>query len=244
MRVNERKTQMLCIHANHNNIISSYINADNGKIESTDYLRILGFDFNNEPNAIFHVLGVIDKLYGKLWTLRFLKKSGMSQNNLLQIYCSVLRPSAEYSSIIYNSLIPEYVSAKLEAVQRQAMKIIYGWDINYDELISNNVISTLKSRREDASLKFAFKASKSPRFGPVWFTENPVERSARCTTRKHYIEENCRTERGRNNPIQYMTRMLNEHLASEASTAILNTEHTYRTTPPTISNRANQLELE
>ena len=157
---------------------------------------------------------MIDKLYGKLWTLRFLKKSGMTQGDLLQVYCSVLRPSAEYSSIIYNSLIPEYVSEKLEAVQRQAMKIIYGWDLDYDELLANNVITTLKCRREEASLKFAIKAANSPRFGSKWFTENPVERTARSTTRKHYVEERCRTERGRNNPLQYMTRMLNEHLSS------------------------------
>ena len=59
----------------------------------------------------------------------------MSKENLLGIYRQVLRPSAEYSSVIYNLLIPEYISDKLESVQKQAMKIIFGYDIDYQMLI-------------------------------------------------------------------------------------------------------------
>ena len=214
MRVNSKKTQMLCIHANHCNIVNSYIKTSNQgqKIESGKSLKILDFNFNSEPNAVFHVLGVIDKLYGKLWTLRFLKQSGMEKMPLLGIYKNVLRPSVEYSSIIYHSLIPEYVASRLETVQKQAMKIIFGWDVDYQSLLENGTIETLKDRRIEGALRFALKASISPRFGPTWFRETPSNiREVRPTTRLKYLEPLCRTERSRNNPIAFMTRLLNEH---------------------------------
>ena len=225
MKVNSRKTQMLCVNACKNNTVTSHIYTDAGeRINSSDSLRVLGFDFSAEPNAIKHVSGVIDRLYGKLWTLRFLKRSGMSESNLLSIYKDVLRPSVENSSTVYHTLIPDYVAEKLESVQKQAMKVIYGWNCNYGKLVEDGRISSLSSRREEAMLKFANKVAKSPRFGPIWFKETTVQdREVRPSTRNKYVERLCRTERGRNNPIVAMTRILNEqHRANTAETPATN----------------------
>ena len=126
MRVNEKKTQMLCMHACKNNLISSYIRVGNGSIQSTNELKILGFKFNQDPTAIHHVNSLIDKFYSRLWTLRFLKKGGMSKPDLVKIYESVIRPAVEYSGVVYHSLIPQYQSDKLESIQKQAFRIIYG----------------------------------------------------------------------------------------------------------------------
>ena len=211
MKVNSKKTQMLCVHASQNSRARSYINtADGGVITSADSLKILGFHFNSEPNANYHVEKIIDKFYSKLWTLRFLKRSGMDATNLLGIYCSIIRPSIEYSNVVYHSLIPEYLSNKLETVQRQAIKIIYGPSVNYDSIVERGLIETLKSRRETAVLKFANKVVNSPRFGQEWFTLTNIPREARQSTRNRYIEKQVRTERGRNNPLHLMTRLLNE----------------------------------
>ena len=64
------------------------------------------------------------------------------------------------------------MSEKLESVERQAFKIIYGWDVDYQKLVDNGKIETLKKRRKDAVLHFAFKAESSARFGSTWFKEN------------------------------------------------------------------------
>ena len=210
MKVNASKTQLLCIHSNANSVITSYIRDGNMEINSSDSLKILGFHFGTDPNAVLHVTKTIDKMYSKLWTLRFLKKAGMKRENLVGIYKDVIRPSAEYSSVVYNSLIPEYLSHKLESVQKQAIKNFYGWDVD-KSLIENETISSLKQRRDEATLKFALKAAKSSRFS-YWFRETPsTEREVRLSTRNKYIEKACRTERGRNNPLNVITRLLNDH---------------------------------
>ena len=112
---------------------------------------------------------------------------------------------------------------RLETVQKQAMKIIFGWDIDYDKLVQDGTIETLSKRRDDNVIKFALKATQSPRFGPAWFKETPItDREVRESTRLKYVEKFSRTERGRNNPIDYMTRMLNEHLSKNVNNNVPN----------------------
>ena len=89
-------------------------------------------------------------------------------------------------------------------------KVIFGPAKNYRDLVDQGLIETLKSRQETAVLKFANKAVNSPRFGPEWFKEIGTVRGARQTTRNKFVEKQVRTERGRNNPIQFITRMLNK----------------------------------
>ena len=100
MKVNCDKTQMLCINACLHNNVESYILSDNKKIESTTSLKLLGFNFDSRPNANKHVELLIEKFYSRLWTLRFLKKSGLEETKLLELYNSVLRSAVEYCSVV------------------------------------------------------------------------------------------------------------------------------------------------
>ena len=62
-------------------------------------------------------------------------------------------------------MIPGYLTAKLESVQRQALKIIYGWNRDIDEIMAIKNIETLEERREKALLNFALKMSTSRNMG-------------------------------------------------------------------------------
>ena len=134
----------------------------------------------------------------------------MKSEDLLKVYFTVIRSAVEYCSTIYHSLIPQYMSNKLEQVQRQALKIIYGNGTDIASLLENGTVETLERRREIACIKFARKTSASARFGSEWFPRNMVEREARQGTRRTFMERKCKTERARNNPLQYMRRKLNE----------------------------------
>ena len=84
----------------------------------------------------------------------------MDKNDLLKVYKTVILPAIEYCSVVYDSLIPEYLSNELEMTQKKAIKIIYGWDCNYTNIIASGQVETLKKRRTDNLLKFAHKAEK------------------------------------------------------------------------------------
>ena len=212
MQVNCSKTQMLCVHPCVHNEVSTYIKYKDDVINSTQSLKILGFNFNSRPNATYHVEKLVDKFYGRLWTLRFLRRSGMEGDRLLEIYNSMLRSAVEYSSVVYHSMITAGLSEQLEKIQRQALRIIYGWDVVIEDLMMVKGIQTLQERREKAVLNFALKNEEREKYGKKWFRKNEEqEREVRPGTRRKYITPQCRTERYMKNPITYMTRMLNEH---------------------------------
>ena len=212
MRVNTAKTQMLCISPNTHSIVSSYISAGQTRIESTNSLKILGFNFDTKPDASFHVTGLIDKFYARLRTLRFLKRSGMGKNYLIKVYKTVILPAIEYCSVVYDSMIPEYLPNELESVQKRAIKIMFGWDSCYRDIIDSGQIETLKARRTNNVLKFALKSEQTARFADKWFVPNIIasDRQVRESTRRKYKLKKNKTSRAMSNPVYQLTKILNE----------------------------------
>ena len=59
------------------------------------------------------------------------------------------------------------------------------------------------------------RAEKSERFGHKWFKPVRItDREVRESTRKKYVEPFAKTDRKRNNPIDFLTRKLNTHYAA------------------------------
>ena len=137
----------------------------------------------------------------------------MDEKDLFKVYITIIRPSVEYCSEVYDSLIPGYVSDRLESVQKQACKIIFGWGVDYNKLVEDGTVQTLASRRRQACINFAMKTLALPKFGDRWFPRNMVTRDARETTRRVFKERKMKSERARSNPIDHMIRLLNEQMS-------------------------------
>ena len=212
MQVNSSKTQMLCINPCIHNRVKTHIIHGGERIESAMTMKILGFNFDSRPNANYHVETLIERFYSRLWTLRFLKRSGISQDNLLEIYYSVLRSAVEYCATVYHSMIPSTLAEKLEGIQRQALKIIFGWNTDIEELMAIKNIPRLEERRQEAVLRFALKNEEREKYGKKWFKlSDEGGREVRLTTRMKYKVPRCRTERMSNNPVINMMKLLNKH---------------------------------
>ena len=216
MQVNSQKTQMLCINPRNYMDVNTYINYGPETIKSTNTMKILGFTFDERPNASKHVETTIDKFHARLWTLRFLKRSGLDEGRLLDVYNSVVRSAVEYCAVVYHSMIPRYLSDQLEVLQRRALKIIFGWNCDIATVMASKGIETLEARRESAVLKFALKNESVEKYGKRWFQKNEeLDVELRPGTRNMYKEKRCRTERMKSNPVTHMTKMLNKHHRNE-----------------------------
>ena len=209
MRVNQSKTQLLCISGNNDQITNSYIKTNDGRIDSGEELKILGFWFGRTPSAGTHIDKMLSKFRSRLWSLRHLKRNGMSAEDLLFVYKTILRPVLEFAAPTYHSLLTKTQSEKIEALQKRALKIIYGVESSYDEQLKNGIVERLSDRRETLCCNFAKKASLSDRFGNKWFPKR-VEDNHNIRRRGPYLEQRARTERMRQSPIFYMRRLLNE----------------------------------
>ena len=81
--------------------------------------------------------------------VKLLKRAAMSTVDLLRYYESVIRPVAEYACVVWHSSLTKDQSARLESIQRRALKLIYGRD-NHEM----NMLPSLADRREDLAKRF------------------------------------------------------------------------------------------
>ena len=140
--------------------------------------------------------------------LRHLAKFGFGSDDLVQVYKSNIRPVIEYCSPVYHSLLTGEQAQKLERLQYQSLKCIYGLGKSYEDLLEESGLSRLSDRREEATLKFARKAEAGA-FGR-WFPKRNASRQLR--NEAVYHEEYARCDRLRNSPIYTMRRMLNDNV--------------------------------
>ena len=67
----------------------------------------------------------------------------------------MVRPVAEYCSVVYHPLITASDSHELERIQMQALKGIFGWRISYAKLLEMSELDKLSVRREEKFVKAA-----------------------------------------------------------------------------------------
>ena len=209
MVVNDSKTQLLCV-SQKGNVLRSFITTPDGqKLESGDSLTILGFTFGPKPDVSMNTEVVKKKFATNLWALRFLKSSGMQQNDLLFTYKTIVRPALEFAAASYDSLLTAEQSESLEGLQARAMKVVFGETVSYRTVIEAGKIGTLKARRKELVKKLAIKTAKNERFSDKWFPRNPnITHNLR--RREKYLIPKFRTERAKNSPIIAMRRILND----------------------------------
>ena len=200
---------MLCISSS-TNTIKSYIRTDSGQeIRSGDELKILGFWFGTKPTVSVHVTKLTEKFRSRLWSLRHLKRSGMSSNDLLFIYTSVLRPVLDFACPTYHSLLTSTQADCLETLQRKALKIVYS-GLSYKEALAVSHLETLYDRRTELTKRFAEKTLQNPRYSDGWFPQKPKKHYSTRENRP-LLEVLPRTERMKKDPITYMRRLLNDN---------------------------------
>ena len=172
MKVNHAKTQLLCVSASNTQDITSYLRGATGKICSSDELKNLGFIFGNKPSVQPHVNYMLQKARKKLWVLRNLKRMGMGEADLLNIFNVIVQPVLEYAAPTYHPMLTGEMTAAIETIQRRASKIILGWNCDYNELLNSEKLQSLNSRRDTLTKNFAQKVLASNK-GPEWFPLKP-----------------------------------------------------------------------
>ena len=204
MLVNSSKTQILVISDSLNFMPQVYIvDADGNTIESTSELKVLGFHFGSKPTMHLHVASVLKKMRCKYWALRHLKKVGFNQNELVQVDKTTIRPTADYCSVAYHSLLTDEQDELLERAQVGALRAIFDPKLSGRKLRELADVTTLRECRIQQCDKLAAKCAASDRFSH-WFPK----REGRGT-REQYQEYFARCDRLKNSPLYFMRRRLN-----------------------------------
>lgn len=171
MRVNPKKTKMVCISAAINSEVTSFIEVDGERVESQNTLKIVGYTFGKRPGQQAHLDNVGRRVAQRSWIVRNLKKAGVPSGKLVQVYCAMIRPLLEYVSPAFHTCADQ--SEMLERLQKSVMKTIFGFQTPYKECLRVAGIQELKTRRETMFDDFTKKAYASPIWRDHWFTPKP-----------------------------------------------------------------------
>ena len=160
MKVNAAKTAMICISDALASKSEAYIDDGEGNIiKSEDHLKLLGFHFGPRPNVAVHIESLRKRFRRRTWIMMHLRHAGFNEEELAKVYRVIIRPVADYLSVVYHSMLTDQQDEIIERLQSQALKIIYGKDMKYADMREKAGVTTLRARRIEACDKFASKCA-------------------------------------------------------------------------------------
>ena len=203
-KFNSLKTFLICITDLKTYQAGAFIIDEEGStIDSGQRMKVLGLNFTYRPDMTSQTEAICQKFRSRIWYLCHLHHNGFSQEELLRVYKTTILPCHDYCSNIFHSSLTMSQTIVLERLQAKALKVIYGYDPSYRELMERANLTTLRASRDERELMFAQKYANSVTFAK-WFP-----RKLACSTmgdRTPYQEPFARCY---NSPIFSMRRMFN-----------------------------------
>ena len=211
MAINAAKTGLMLVSAASSFDPRVRIKLEGETVTGQERMKILGVTVDKDASFRSHVEDLAARMRSKTWALAKLRKKGLPEKDLICTYKTLIRPTVEYASPAWHSLLTAGQAADLERQQTQALKNIFGPKISARKMRNRADIDLLSKRRECAAKKFAQKCKNNPRC-ESWFVERgrPSYPRRSSLTYPHLREETARTDRHRNSPKNYLIRKINE----------------------------------
>ena len=89
-------------------------------------MRLLGVHITSDLKWHTNTQNMIKKANSKLWVLRRLKNIGARLEDLLDVYCKLIRCHLEFAAPVWQGAITRNERVDIERVQRCALRIILG----------------------------------------------------------------------------------------------------------------------
>ena len=212
MKINSSKSNFILFSRSSEDFTTRLtINGEN--IERKSAVKILGVWISEDAGDWSrNVKEICRKAYGRISMLSKLKYSGVSIEDLVEIYCLFIRSCAEYCSVAFGSSLTVEQTNKLSNIEKTCFRIIlnemYVGHIPACEMLG---VQPITERRQIRMLTFAKKCAKHPtnaRFFPPNenLGVNPLVRS-----REPFKVNFARTESYRKSTIPHCQRLLNDH---------------------------------
>ena len=209
MKVNCGKTQLLCVAPDNGYHSRTGIDVGGEWIVSEDTMKLLGFVMNSAGTVTDQVAHIKAKFRAKFWTLIHLRRAGIKGLQLFRLCTSLIRPILETNSVVWHSMLTKTQTVDIERLQKQAVKLCFGFEASYSRILDNWDIETLEDRRLKAVKRFVSKAIRNPRFAPRWFKRRQEDQHG-IRRRRPFEERKANTNRFYNSPLMFMTRIAND----------------------------------
>ena len=210
MKINKKKTKVMLFNQAIKYDFMPEIKLDDGEsAEVVEEFKLLGVFITIDLKWHKNTKHITTKGFQRLWMLRRLRQLGASQSELIDVYVKQVRSILEFASVVWHPGLTQDNTAQIERVQKSAFAIIIGKDDNsYKNSLQIMNMETLKSRREELSVKFAKKAAEHQRH-ITWF-EPQTETVNTRLVKVPYMPVNFRTDRFKNSFLPNLASFLNK----------------------------------
>ena len=120
--------------------------------------KLLGVYISENLSWASHCDSIIKRANRRLYALRVLKNCGLPMQDLLAVYCSLIRSILEYANILFANL-SQYLTNALENIQKSALGIIVP-SMSCNQALHLTGLPSLQERRESACIRFISKISR------------------------------------------------------------------------------------
>ena len=192
MKINTNKTKVMKFTRAKSLDFPLEVSFSDGKLlEEVESFKILGVIVNNSLKWDDNTDYICSKARKKLWLLRNMKKSGLSEGELLDAYKKEIRSLLELAVPVWHSGLTVEQTQKIERVQKLALAAILGSKYtNYNEVLQKLGLDSLSSRRMKICSKFITKNMQSAK--PIF---SRVKKTYDTRSPKNMVQEyQCRTK--------------------------------------------------
>lgn len=133
-------------------------------IERVSCFKLLGVIISDDLLWHLHVDSICSKANSRLYFLKLLKRAGLSTDDLKCFYTTVILPVLEYACVVWHHGLTEGQSDQLEALQKRAVRIIYGrvvFGMPYDNALCYSDFVALRERRASLGKSFFDKIQQT-----------------------------------------------------------------------------------
>ena len=93
----------------------------NGKeVSVSNSVKILGVTICSDLKCNDHISGCIKKANKRLYFIVLLKRANVPLSDIVNFYCTVIRPVLGYCAPAFHHALPQYLSDDIERVQKRA----------------------------------------------------------------------------------------------------------------------------
>ena len=125
MKLNSNKCKEMIIDFSRNYSLTSGIQSvtiGEQVLERVEHAKMLGVTISNNLTWSKHVDNIVSKAGKRVYMLYQLKRAGISQNYLVTIYVSVIRPVLEYACRVWSTSLPIFLSDAIEMIQKRVLR--------------------------------------------------------------------------------------------------------------------------
>ena len=152
MLINAKKTKEILIDFAKKPAPIPELIINGQKIERVTSSKLLGVVISDNLSWGEHINYIVGRATQRLFFLRLLKRANVSMDKMIEVFCTIIRPTVEYACQVWHGTLTDDQSKAIESIQERALKIIMP-DANYDLAREIAELPKLSERRRSLCLK-------------------------------------------------------------------------------------------